>query len=88
VTIVFAGSFLVDQHTQATALHEAVPHARPASDNSLQLTAKASATKAYLAFQRDQNQTARWLFRIWVALPLIGAALFAKKSSHLISQQS
>jgi hypothetical protein len=82
MTLFAVGDFLVDQHARAMSVHEAVFHAKPQSENVPQLEAEADALKAVVDYQTYRATEARWEFRIWIGLTLLGAALFAEREQR------
>ncbi len=76
VTILLAGDFLVEDHANFTAHHEARLHA-PESDSLPHLEAENKAGMDYIDYHKSHNEEMKWVFRIWAVLTLIGAALFA-----------
>src|SRR5712692_6681278 len=79
VTLLTVGEFIADEHAAAMYVHEKVFRARPESNNIDQITSENEALTTLVDFQKDRALEAKWGFRIWVLLTLIGAALFAER---------
>jgi hypothetical protein len=77
VTLVGSGDFVAEHHADAVSAHEAVFHAKPDSKNVEQSLAEADAMKRLVDFQADSSSP--WVFRLWLGLTLLGAALLAER---------
>lgn len=85
VTLLTVGDSIADEYARAMAVREAVFHARAEADNIDQAKADLKASQDVLDFQTDRQFEARWEFRIWVVLTLLGAALFAEREQRDMS---
>ncbi len=78
MTLLTVGDSIADEYAAAMSVREAEFHTKSEANNIAQAQVDVKASRDLLDFQTGRQIEARWGFRIWAVLTLLGAALFAE----------